>query len=261
MVMLFSVVQKYSANKVFKALNSDIMQYFKSSEKNFLYVFWRYFNSVNTSLKRHSIPLPYTSVLHDVLSITIKFVKPFLDSQLCSSSPLVELSSIISLPGSSRQQTHSDVPFSEHNALISGFVALSKITIESGPTCVYLGTHTKAFHSKIGAQKPLSTYYAADGCYDSLYNDENLRQNDMEDEESLEVNTADIESRNILLNIGDVLLFDTRLFHYGRENVSEFPRALLGFSFQECNPWGHVTKINGFTYHCHRSIKVIFVPR
>ena len=54
--------------------------------------------------------------------------------------------------------------------------------------------------------------------------------------------------------LGDILIYDTKLFHYGSANKSTEPRALLAFSFQSCTPWGSTEKINGFTYHCHPTI-------
>ena len=57
------------------------------------------------------------------------------------------------------------------------------------------------------------------------------------------------------LQAGDVLLFNTMLFHYGGANLSAHPRALLSFSFQRSAPCGSMQPINGFTYHCHSSVQ------
>lgn len=62
------------------------------------------------------------------------------------------------------------------------------------------------------------------------------------------------------LQAGDVLLFNTMIFHYGGANVSQLPRALLSFSFQRGNNGENglpttTDPIDGFTYHCHSSVK------
>jgi ectoine hydroxylase-related dioxygenase (phytanoyl-CoA dioxygenase family) len=57
-----------------------------------------------------------------------------------------------------------------------------------------------------------------------------------------------------VLEAGDVLLYDSSLFHFGGANLSQLPRALLMFSFQEATPWGSHEEVQGFTYHYHHSI-------
>ena len=90
-----------------------------------------------------------TSKLYRTFTETMLSIQPFLLSQLPYNSPLVDLSSIITYPGSNRQKTHSDIPHdNSNNKIIAGFMALSIVNIENGPTCLYAGSHTKAFHSR-----------------------------------------------------------------------------------------------------------------
>ena len=58
-----------------------------------------------------------------------------------------------------------------------------------------------------------------------------------------------------LLDIGDILLYDAKLFHFGGANTSSDPRALLMFSFQECTPWGSIERVSGFNYRCDSSVE------
>lgn len=55
--------------------------------------------------------------------------------------------------------------------------------------------------------------------------------------------------------LGDVLLYDSKIFHFGGANSSIIPRPLLFFSFQECTPWGFIDYVSGYTYNCHHSVK------
>jgi hypothetical protein len=58
------------------------------------------------------------------------------------------------------------------------------------------------------------------------------------------------------LSAGDILLFNTMIFHYGGANTSQLPRALLSFSFQNnASGSGRAEPINGFTYHCENELQ------
>ena len=57
-----------------------------------------------------------------------------------------------------------------------------------------------------------------------------------------------------LLNVGDILIFDTKTFHYGSANTSDEARAMLCFSFQDCSGADRpLQKAFGFTYHIDQS--------
>ena len=60
-----------------------------------------------------------------------------------------------------------------------------------------------------------------------------------------------------LMNAGDILIFDTKLFHFGGANISKNPRALLCLAFQSFEAGSKdINIVDGFTYHCHSSVKV-----
>lgn len=231
-------------------LNIETLDLLQASQISFKYMFWRYFNRVNTSKKRHSIPLPFTKALQKVFSPTISFIRPFLETQLQCNSPLVELSSIITFPGAEEQKKHSDIPFSE-NKIISGFIALSNIHLENGPTYIYSGTHTWNFHSQIPKHSNVM-YYNSDGTLSNEIENNDILKEYSDD--SLKNSGYSEPPIPILLEIGDILLFDTKIVHYGSANISNSSRALLCFAFQYRNGEGDAEKIDGFTYHCDASV-------
>ena len=74
----------------------------------------------------------------------------------------------------------------------------------------------------------------------------------MDDFEATQIARGD-QAQQALLCAGDVLLFNTTIFHFGEANRSNDPRVLLGFAFQSNNDDGdacfELDKTNGFTYH------------
>ena len=263
-------------------VHADVMALMaRKTASGWYYSLLRFFNlsgqySVRSPDRRYSIPLPADLLLLRVLSAGLRGFKPLLSSQLGSNASLVDLSSIISFPGSHRQKTHSDVPHSTRHRIISGFMALSRVTIESGPTCLFSGTNTAAFHRRhvgeAGQAMHKSCFYSSSE--ESSTEEEAAAMagtgSDSGEVASIERpatarETAE-ETRDIdraaaaapaaaLLEAGDVLIYDSCLFHYGGANVSAVPRALLMFSFQESTPWGTYEEVTGFTYNFHSSVK------
>lgn len=224
-------------------LRMEILQSLESQRTSFWYIFNRYFklsSDIRAPNKRHSIPLPYSHTLFTVLTTAIKSIRPLLQHYLPKNAPLVDLSSIVSFPGSERQKTHSDVPFATANKIIASFVALSTVSMASGPTCLYAGSHTEAFHRRHVNNTILEpSFYSSDGSSDNTdlfqHFDDKTREKNNENEEvdSTTVNlAASSRACAALLEPGDILLYDTSLFHYGGANSSTDPRALLMFSFQ-----------------------------
>lgn len=130
-------------------LNIDIMNQLNEMKSNYFFQLFRTIKEykVRSQTNRYAIPLEMTTKLYATFTETMNNIRPFLLSQLPYNSPLVNLSSIITDPGSERQKTHSDIPQS-NNKIIAGFMALSIINIENGPTMLYAGSHTKAFHTR-----------------------------------------------------------------------------------------------------------------
>ena len=239
-----------------KKLESEILTHLSELESSFLYRVKRLLgvSAVRSAEKRHAISLPRSDLLINVASNAIRSAFPVLASQLTLNSALVDLSSIISLPGSERQKTHSDIAFSKSDKIISGFVALSQVNISNGPTCLFAGSHKMSFHKRHVDNSLLGeSHYSADGT-SSMYEQNNtLINSNLSETQSVELTMRSLPYAAIL-NIGDVLIYDSQLFHFGGANTSVLPRVLLMFGFQQCTPWGQIDKINGFTYHCDKTI-------
>mmetsp|Transcript_29490 Transcript_29490/g.83182 ORF Transcript_29490/g.83182 Transcript_29490/m.83182 type:complete len:282 (-) Transcript_29490:296-1141(-) len=228
------------------SLRTEILRDFTQEQTNWRYQLWRKFNSVATSKKRHSVPLRLTPSLREALNSSISSVRPFLDAELSPIASLVELSAMISLPGALDQALHSDTPYVVANdTIITGFIALSPVTMLHGPTCLFPGTHTKEFHDSIPTT-PYAHYYSADGNPEAEFLSEERRPRPRE-----EFVRSRQSSIFAVMDVGDILMFDTRVLHYGSGNMSEEPRPLVAFSFQGPSN----DHIHGFTYHCHGSVR------
>lgn len=190
-------------------------------------------------------------------------IRPFLDAEVGSASPLVELSAIMSMPGSIDQDVHSDIPF-QNSLILAGFVALKDIKASDGPTCVYMGSHTELFHRWKSTTSTMPNpespkYYNSDGSY--IDDDDKVPSVGQEAEEMDEESSAAMAGiansppLSALLDEGDVLLFDTKLFHFGSANTSLLPRNLLCFAFQGPCQRGLVEPIKGYTYHISAAVK------
>lgn len=233
------------------AAKKYILHHLDNQRDTWKYKMWRMFNKVATAESRHSLALPFNTVVEKVLNSKIGAIRPFLDSQLSKESSLVELNSLISLPGATQQDVHADIPFSENNLLISGYIALSDVNLIDGPTCLHGGSHTQPFHRRIPTQS-IDTFYSSDGSTDESY-EQPVHTESVEDKEAVDMALAAPVSY-AQLKAGDVLLFNTMVFHYGSANTSTLPRALLSFSFQRNSECGNMLPINGFTYHCLDSV-------
>ena len=70
-------------------------------------------------------------------------------------------------------------------------------------------------------------------------------------------------TKTAILDVGDILLFNTNIFHYGSANTSTTSRALLCLAFQQPDEAKstvestavEATPIDGFTYHTHMSMR------
>lgn len=114
----FTIIKRsqYQLKSELNALNTEVLDELQSIENSYYYKINRYFGltTVRASEKRHAIPLPMTTRLLTVVSRSINSVRSILQTQLTEESPLVELSAIISLPGSERQTTHSGMTTFHH---------------------------------------------------------------------------------------------------------------------------------------------------
>ena len=126
---------------------------------------------------------------------------------------------------------HSDIPYAAGTRLYTTFVALQDVGEEMGPTLMYAGTHTEAFHAARPAPSLacrasralpraidllLPSWLDVDGGCDALFDD-----------------ARPAPPARMTLRRGDAVVMDTRLHHCGGANRSAPgapPRVLLQFS-------------------------------
>jgi len=265
---------QYNAESIVE-VHDEIRSNFVDNVDSWKYKFWRMFHSVNSPKFRHSIALPMTLPLRSLLDGAISYIRPFLNSQLPNeNSPLVELSAVSALPGAGAQAVHTDILFprcdvsSDQTLILTAMLALQDISLQNGPTFVYSGSHTKAFHTthrrhvKSGDDTHYDSY--GDPVHEGyLGHGENAETDECVLEEHDECDAMDYVPPTPFyaeLKRGDLLLFDAKLFHFGGANNSAISRDLLSWSFQKpayaafCAE-EQTPPISGFTYHIQRQLK------
>jgi hypothetical protein len=242
--------------EIIKEARREIQSHLQEKNASWGYKIWRLFNSVNTAELRHVFPLPLAkdSALSSVLAATVEHVRPVLEDLLSEDAALVEFSGMSSLPGSEEQQMHSDIPFQDSEwrtnpLILSVFVAMEDITVDKGPTCLYAGTHDKWFHELIRADATKPKVYNPDGSTD----EPETAPSTIVSEAKAWLGTQ--TPQHALLNAGDVLIFNTKVFHFGTSNISSTSRDLLSFSFQQKGSCGGSPPIEGFTYHIQPDLR------
>ena len=250
-------------------VRKDVLMHASSVASSFKYKVWRFFNRVHTSKQRHSIPIPIfdegfnSSVLPTILESYVKQISPVLSTIFEGrDAKLVELAALVSYPGATSQKIHSDMQYTDKTTIISCFIALKDVTVKDGPTSLFPRSHTRSFHEKnVAAFGMKKVTFSADGERETnedihryhIDKDSNTPfDGGMDDFEATQIARGD-QAQQALLCAGDVLLFNTTIFHFGEANRSNDPRVLLGFAFQSNNDDGdacfELDKTNGFTYH------------
>lgn len=148
-----------------------------------------------------------SSIIPDVLQQILGAdgtLRSLYESLVTNEGEFYEFATVITHPGSDRQQVHPDLPHRKEAPLYVIFLALQDVTREMGPTTFLLGTHTSEERAKFD---------------DHGRKDEQLQ-------------TAN--SRLALLKKGDAVLFDARTLHCGNANeeVGGATRAMFNFSFR-----------------------------
>jgi len=131
-------------------------------------------------------------------------LRPIYQNLVTSEGEFYELASVITDPGSLRQQVHPDLPFKEIAPLYVIFLALQDVDENMGPTTFLLKTHTKKENA--------------------IFNDYSQKDEQL----------SRADSRIATLKKGDAVLFDARILHCGNANDAEkgSNRVLFNFSFR-----------------------------
>eukprot|EP01064_Diplonema_japonicum_P035925 TRINITY_DN7915_c2_g4_i1.p1 TRINITY_DN7915_c2_g4~~TRINITY_DN7915_c2_g4_i1.p1 ORF type:complete len:301 (+),score=60.08 TRINITY_DN7915_c2_g4_i1:49-951(+) len=153
----------------------------------------------------HNVQLP---LLLPVLNTTRKAlgkVEKVFSTLMGGDSVLYELCSLVNLNGATRQRTHADFHYDieDSSKMYSILLALQDITVEMGPTEIFLSSHTKDFHDT----------YCSKGCEDHLMERDGHH------------------AKLALLKAGDMLVMHSNIVHRGGPSTYPEPRAYLWISF------------------------------
>jgi hypothetical protein len=247
------------------------------------YLLHRILFSVNAPRNRHELLLdPADPTVAHAMSRIVQSHEDFFGGLFVSegceydgfSVPLVELGAMVSFPGAQAQDAHTDVPWSEVT-LCTAFVALQNTTNEClGPTMIHPATHTQQFHTRLEEQfreeqesdskmtnnSVVETLLAR---YETMCRSIAPRALDLIRDRPREAIPAALtipehQAVPMLLEEGDMVVMDTRVFHWGGENRApnsgiEAPghaaagvRRLLQFSFQAPEKGGAMQKELGY---------------
>ena len=212
------------------------------------YRFWkRIVSPVNKPKHRYELLLLPTPPLEDAVRTVLSGCRSLYTSLVGTSGALVEFGAIVSEPGARQQDVHSDIPYSDHTLLFTTFLALQDVDASLGPTIVFPRTHTDQFHRRVRVANAEANAHAGGGeeslslslprFFDLLMPDW-LRLGGA----TLRPPFDELPHEQMTLRAGDVLIYDTRLFHCGGANCATAGdddakrRVLLQFSLLAPNP-------------------------
>ena len=155
------------------------------------------------------------------------------EAGLTPAARLVELSVMIVSPGAVEQSVHADVPPHINHPMATMWLALQDVPAVLGPTMVH-STNADQLSERehwsrelhAAPREPLMTTYGPDGSLEELPPDEAvacLGDNHLSVPQLLAGDVA----LPMLMDCGDAVLLDTRIFHYGSANTSTTIRAQL----------------------------------
>ena len=160
--------------------------------------------------RRLNIPLPSSHSAMSAMARVVATKASFFLDCFGGDGQLRTLGALISLPTAATQEIHCDSDWVPDTLFCTALVALQDVSLEMGPTVLYAGTHTKRFHD---ARRE---YTARAGPQVRVVGEDPLRAH---------------PPSAMTLDAGDMVVFDTRVFHQGTENTSLTRRSLLCFSF------------------------------
>ena len=154
---------------------------------------------------------------------------PAATAETAETAALVELGAIVSTGGARRQDVHTDIPYAEGTRLYTTFVALQDVEEDMGPTLMFSGSHTGAFHAaKLTPSLACRAVRALPRALDLLL----PSWVDLDGVCNAQYANLPAPTR-MTLRRGDAVVMDTRLHHCGGANRSAPgapPRVLLQFS-------------------------------
>lgn len=251
----YVVIRHAASPEVCASARVAVLDELEKAKRTPEYTFWRRIISpVNKPKHRYELLLRPTPPLEDAVCMVLSGCRSLFTSLVTTEGALVEFGAIISEPGARQQDVHSDIPFSDQTLLYTTFLALQDVDHSLGPTCVFPATHTEEFHRKARrANVEMQTGEDQESLSLSL-----PRFFDLLTPDWLRIGKAalrppfdELPVEHMTLCAGDILIYDTRLYHCGGANCATGDddeaklRVLLQFSFLAPNPKTGVVDFEG----------------
>jgi hypothetical protein len=160
------------------------------------------------------------------------------EAGLTPAAQMVELSVMIVMPGANAQEAHADVPPHINHPMATMWLALQDVPARLGPTMVHSTNADQLSERECWSRElhtvpraPLMTSYSLDGTLEEL--PVGARGSHLGDDKHLSIEQLldGDAALPMLMDCGDAVLLDTRIFHYGSANTSTSIRAQLSVTY------------------------------
>ena len=156
------------------------------------------------------------------------------EAGLSPAARLVELSVMIVMPGAVEQSVHADVPPHINHPMATMWLALQDVPALLGPTMVHSTNASQLSERErwsrelhAAPREPTMTTYGPDGSPEMLPFDVEEEEDPADEHLSVPELLGGDVALPMLMDCGDAVLLDTRIFHYGSANTSTTTRAQL----------------------------------
>lgn len=283
----FAVLKQAVPVSVCQQLREEGIYELQKANVNFVYNVKRklpkfFQSSVRSPDFRHVLPCKLTESPSAQEALRYAAIAATTQCQLSSHLNLVELNHTVTLPGAQAQDAHSDISPTADQSLFTMWLALQDVTLDMGPTEIWLGSHILARDYLVDVMKWEMGEDAQNDRHNAssiVYNaegeiEEQLLLDKRIDEDKkytkFTENITRLGSDHMTLKAGDLAIMDCRAWHRGGGNHSQIDRYLFNMTFQgqEWNPFGDAVhrdhadnvatkELYGFTYDIHSTASSI----
>jgi ectoine hydroxylase-related dioxygenase (phytanoyl-CoA dioxygenase family) len=256
----YVIIRKALPPAMTRQARLEILQLLEEAKQTAQYHLGRALFVVNKPRCRYEVLLDTSPTIASAVQRILEQSGQIYSTAVTADAVMTELGAIISEPGARSQDIHTDIPWSD-TRLYTTFVALQDVTEEMGPTRIYPRTHTKEFHAKVEACTEQSLWAlfserwrtssgveAAEICELLCKVVDGLLPRSAElllpswlvlEDSAPPFPFSEMQPESMLLREGDMVVFDTRVYHAGGANRRRNPasnagldkRVLLQFSF------------------------------
>jgi ectoine hydroxylase-related dioxygenase (phytanoyl-CoA dioxygenase family) len=243
----FAVIKGAVSSKICKQLRFEGIEELRKAQGSILYHAKRmvpefFQSSVRSPRCRHVLNCPMTTsariaLKHSCLAVVNQ----------CNLSPqmnLVEMNHTVTLPGAQSQDAHTDISPVADQSLFTLWLAVQDVTIDMGPTEIWINSHNLAkeylineMKWDIGENAESHRYNSTAILYDTM--GEVDSKPDTTDRRNATTKYSEFQnvitsggSSHVTLMAGDLAVMDCRAWHRGSANTSLVDRYLFNMTFQ-----------------------------